>query len=93
MSALSQVVSGLEERDKQLGEIDRWAEDQHIAVMEWRNRPSKLRLEAARAEVASMSELASNIAERKSRMLTELPPGEQYEIVCQKLDTLESLVI
>ena len=53
--------------------------EQLAVVADWRSRPAKLRPDAARAELVSMNELLGAIAERRDRLVTELPVSEETE--------------
>nr|CAD7605236.1 unnamed protein product [Timema genevievae] len=76
LSSLSSTVSELEELQKQRGVLHQWVSEQRATVADWRSKPSKLRPEAARAELAAMNEMMGGIGDRRVRLLTELPAQE-----------------
>jgi len=79
ISGLTSTVSELEEGERQRALLQKWVAEQLAVVADWRSRPAKLRPEAARAELVSMSELLGAIAERRDRLLTELPVSKETE--------------
>ncbi|KAL1139465.1 hypothetical protein AAG570_006449 [Ranatra chinensis] len=93
MSSLGDIVSELEEKDRQLGELGKWVEDQWSAVVEWKNRPLKLRPEASRAEAAPMIESLNSLTEKRTQLLTQLPPGEHNDSVVSNIDSLQQLLM
>ncbi|XP_068085330.1 muscle-specific protein 300 kDa [Anabrus simplex] len=79
MSTLSTLVGELEEAQRQRAALQMWAGEQQATVTEWRNRPAKLRPEAARAEQLAMQELQASITERRAKLKGELSGGEEED--------------
>nr|CAD7429520.1 unnamed protein product [Timema monikensis] len=91
LSALSSTVSELEELQKQREVLHQWVSEQRATVADWRSKPSKLRPEAARAELAAMNEMMGGIGDRRVRLLTELTAqeGDQEDLEGQ-IEQLET---
>lgn len=92
LGQLLQASNDLEEKDKQLVQIDSWVGDQIAALNDWKNKPWKLRADLAKAELASMAALHTGINDNRTRMLTDLPQGDRADAVKSRLDELENLV-
>ncbi|KAJ9594434.1 hypothetical protein L9F63_014159, partial [Diploptera punctata] len=81
----------LEELQRQRASLQQWVTEQNAVVTDWRSRPSKLRPEAARAELVSMQELLGAIGERKARLISEIQVGEETgPNIEEQLNNLES---
>lgn len=86
------MVADLEEKERKLVEIEDWAALEGKSITDWRKKPSKLRADAAKAEIASMTALKDVIGEKRALLLTGFPQGEHSLAVAEQLDTLETLV-
>lgn len=72
-------MSELEELQKQRASLQEWINTQQAVVTDWAARPTKLRPEAAKAELNSMNELLNTIGDRRTQLLTELSGLEDDE--------------
>ena len=86
------MVSDLEDKERKLTDIENWITAQGKSVTEWCKKPSKLRADMAKADIASMSTLINGIAEKRNILTTSLPQGEHSSIVATILDSLETIV-
>ncbi|ERL91661.1 hypothetical protein D910_08989, partial [Dendroctonus ponderosae] len=90
LSNLSSSVTQLKEMEKQKATLKTWMEGQGDSINEWRNRPNKLRADAAKQDLSNMSDLLSAIAQRRHHLTTELSgPGGADEELAKGLDKLE----
>jgi len=80
MAELTSSVSALEEWGRERAALEQWTSEQLAAVAEWRARPAKLRPEAARQELASMQDIVTQVADRRTKLLTEFPAGEDSDL-------------
>ena len=80
VASLTASVGSLEEWGRERAALEQWAAEQLAAVAEWRARPAKLRPEAARQEMAIMQELATQVTDKRTKLLTDLPPGEDSDL-------------
>ncbi|CAA9993818.1 unnamed protein product, partial [Nesidiocoris tenuis] len=92
LGQLLKASNDLEEKEKQLQQIDSWAADQMAALNEWKNKPWKLRPDLAKSELAAMAALHNDINDNRTRMLTDLPQGSHADAVKSRLDDLELLL-
>ena len=76
---MTATVGELEEWQKQRASLQQWITEQNAVVADWRSRPSKLRPEAARAELVAMQELKGEIGERRGKLLTASSGVEDAE--------------
>ncbi|XP_063222936.1 muscle-specific protein 300 kDa isoform X4 [Bacillus rossius redtenbacheri] len=90
LGGLASSLSELEDLQRQRSALQQWAEQQRVVVADWRSRPSKLRPEAARAELAAMTELLATVGERRTRLLTELPAVDEDDGLEGRLESLEA---
>ncbi|XP_071454288.1 muscle-specific protein 300 kDa-like [Hetaerina americana] len=90
MVLLTSTVGQLEEKSRQRGNLGKWVAEQSTSVAEWASRPSKLRPEAAKAELQQMNEILSNLSEKKAQ-LAELSasPKEADSALGSQLSQLE----
>jgi nesprin-1 len=88
LSSLNSAVGELEEWGRQQDVMKLWSQEQRAFVTEWNARPSKLRSEAARQEVAQAEDLLQNIDIRR-RQLQELK-AEPDEALQNDLSQLET---
>lgn len=88
LSSLNSAVGELEEWGRQQDVMKLWSQEQRAFVTEWKARPSKLRSEAARQEVAQAEDLLQNIDIRR-RQLQELK-SEPDEALQNDLSQLET---
>ncbi|KAF7272974.1 hypothetical protein GWI33_014281 [Rhynchophorus ferrugineus] len=72
LSNLTSSVSEFEEKEKQKAVLRDWIESQNGTVNEWKNRPVKLRADAAKQDLGNMNELLTSIAQRRNYLTTEL---------------------
>ncbi|XP_052120036.1 muscle-specific protein 300 kDa isoform X1 [Frankliniella occidentalis] len=79
VASLTSAVGSLEEWGKERAALEQWAAEQLANVTEWRARPAKLRPEAARQEMAVMQELAVQVTDKRTKLLTDLPQGPAGE--------------
>ncbi|XP_066158002.1 muscle-specific protein 300 kDa isoform X10 [Euwallacea fornicatus] len=90
LSDLASSITQLEEIEKQKGALKSWIEKQEDAVKEWKNRPNKLRADAAKQDLNAMNELLANISQRRNQLTTELSgPSGTDETLSKSLDKLE----
>ncbi|KAJ8984006.1 hypothetical protein NQ317_006860, partial [Molorchus minor] len=94
LSDLSTAVAEFEEKDKQRAELKNWILAQKATVNEWKNRPVKLRAEAAKQELNTMNELLTSIGQRRNQLFTELAAsGDENAELEKMLDSLENDLI
>lgn len=58
----------MEEAKRQRAEMEQWVKLQQGVVSDWISNPSKLRPEAAKQEIAAMTDLMSVIADKKMKL-------------------------
>lgn len=76
--------------EKQKATLKNWIDNQDATVKEWKNRPIKLRADAAKQDLNNMNELLTTIAQRRNYLITELSgPGGADEGLSKALDKLE----
>ncbi|XP_024081429.1 nesprin-1 [Cimex lectularius] len=92
LSNLNQAVQDLEEKDKQLIQLENWIGQQRDVVADWKNKPWKLRAEAAKTELAAMGLVQNGINDNRNRLLMELPQGDRSNAVAAQLDYLEEFL-
>ncbi|GLH12193.1 Dystrophin, isoform B, partial [Gryllus bimaculatus] len=90
MSALTNLVSELEEGQRYCEALQKWIVEQQAIVQDWGSRPLKLRPEAAVAEQQAMKDLESAIKERQQKLRNELPAGENTSNLLEELNQLEN---
>lgn len=79
------------EKEKQRDELRKWIIQQKTTVNEWKNRPTKLRADAAKQELNNMNDLLTSIGQRRSFLLTELDTlGDENNELEKMLDDLEN---
>ncbi|XP_017768073.1 PREDICTED: nesprin-1 [Nicrophorus vespilloides] len=87
---LTSSVSDFEEKAKQRLALKDWILGQKAVVTDWKLRPSKLRADAAKQELANMNELLDSINQRRNHLTNELPGNTQENAELEKmLDNLE----
>lgn len=74
------AVSGMEEAMKQVTEIQEWINVHNALANDWLSNPSKLRPEAAKQDIAAMNDALVSLAEKRNRILTEIPTEGTYII-------------
>ncbi|KAK3930234.1 Nesprin-1 [Frankliniella fusca] len=79
VASLTSAVGSLEEWGRERAALEQWAAEQLANVTEWRARPAKLRPEAARQEMAVMQELAVQVTDKRTKLVTDLPQGPAGE--------------
>lgn len=90
LSNLSSSVTQLKEMEKQKATLKNWIDGQSDSINEWRNRPNKLRADAAKQDLNNMNDLLSAIAQRRNHLTTELSgAGGVDEDLSKALDKLE----
>lgn len=67
------AVHGMEEAMKQVIEIQEWINVHNALAKDWLANPSKLRPEAAKQDMAAMSDALVSLGEKRNRILTEIP--------------------
>lgn len=79
------------EKEKQRNELRKWVLQQKTIVNEWKNRPIKLRADAAKQEQNNMNDLLTSIGQRRSYLMTELgTEGDENKELEKMLDDLEN---
>lgn len=73
LETLGDTVSGMEEAMKQVTEIQEWINVHKALARDWLANPSKLRPEAAKQDIAAMNDALQSLAEKRNRLLTEIP--------------------
>lgn len=58
---------------KQVTEIQEWINVHDALANDWLTNPSKLRPEAAKQDIAAMNDALVSLAEKRNRILTEIP--------------------
>ncbi|CAG9579065.1 unnamed protein product [Danaus chrysippus] len=94
LETLRDAVSGMEEAMKQMQEIQEWIAVHAALAHDWLSNPSKLRPEAAKQDMATMNDALASLAEKRNRLLTEIPTeGLEDEInLEEELDKLEQTI-
>lgn len=73
LETLGDAVSSMEEAMKQVTEIQEWINVHKALARDWLANPSKLRPEAAKQDIAAMNDALQSLAEKRNRLLTEIP--------------------
>ncbi|KAL4710682.1 hypothetical protein ACJJTC_003318, partial [Scirpophaga incertulas] len=91
LETLGDAVHSMEEAMKQVVEIQDWINAHKALARDWLANPSKLRPEAAKQDMAAMSDALVSLGEKRNRLLTEIPTeGLEDEIDLEEdLDSLE----
>lgn len=63
----------MEDAMKQVLEIQEWINVNTALANDWLTNPSKLRPEAAKQDMAAMNDALASLAEKRNRLLTEIP--------------------
>lgn len=79
----------MEEWRKQREALYDWIAEQRAVVNDWKSKPAKLRPESAKQELKSMHSLLSQIADKRAKLLTELP--SHGELLADEFNLEESL--
>ncbi|XP_072386756.1 muscle-specific protein 300 kDa isoform X12 [Diabrotica undecimpunctata] len=94
LSDLTTAVAEFEEQEKQRNELKNWILAQRTVVNEWKNRPVKLRPDAARQEINNMNDLLAAIDQRRNMLISELASsGNENDELEKMLDDLEKDLI
>ncbi|CAH2077111.1 unnamed protein product, partial [Iphiclides podalirius] len=95
LETLGDAVHGMEEAMKQVLEIQEWINVHKALAHDWLSNPSKLRPEAAKNDMAAMNDALASLAEKRNRLLTEIPTeGLEDEInLEEELDSLEKTIL
>lgn len=79
----------MEEWKKQREALYDWIAEQRTVVNDWKSKPAKLRPESAKQELKSMHTLLALIADKRAKLLTELP--SHGELLADEPNLEESL--
>ncbi|KAJ8930094.1 hypothetical protein NQ314_017138, partial [Rhamnusium bicolor] len=91
LSDLTTSVAEFEEKERQRTELRNWILAQKATVNDWKNRPVKLRADAAKQELNNMNDLLAAIGQRRNHLLTELTAsGDENDELEKMLDNLEN---
>lgn len=83
-------MSEFEEKQKQRLLLKDWIVSQKNNVNDWKLRPSKLRMDAAKQELNNMNDLLSTINQKRTQLITEFPATEEENQELEELlNTLE----
>ncbi|XP_038215060.1 nesprin-1 [Zerene cesonia] len=95
LETLREAVQGMEEAMKQVSEIQDWINVNKALANDWLSNPSKLRPDAAKQDMAAMNDALASLAEKRNRLLTEIPTeGLEDEInLEEELDELEQAIL
>ncbi|CAG4999353.1 unnamed protein product, partial [Parnassius apollo] len=95
LETLGDAVQGMEDAMKQVLEIQEWINVHKALAHDWLSNPSKLRPEAAKYDMAAMNDALASLAEKRNRLLTEIPTeGLEDEInLEEELDNLERTIL
>ncbi|CAH2241590.1 jg3925 [Pararge aegeria aegeria] len=95
LETLRDAVSGMEEAMKQVVEIQEWINVHNALAHDWLSNPTKLRPEAAKQDMAAMNDALASLAEKRNRILTEIPTeGLEDEINLEEdLNELEQTIL
>lgn len=77
----------MEEAMKQVTEIQEWIAAHRALAKDWLANPSKLRPDAAKQDMAAMSDALVSLAEKRNRLLTEIPTDgemQHFSILARK---------
>lgn len=66
---------------KQVLEIQDWINTHKALAHDWLSNPSKLRPEAAKNDMAAMSDALASLAEKRNRLLTEIPTEGMFYVL------------
>jgi nesprin-1 len=89
LSNLTSSVAEFEEKDKHREGLKDWIVNQKNVVAEWKNRPTKLRADAAKQELNNMNDLLANIDQRRTVLVTEYASPKNAALE-RMLDELEN---
>lgn len=78
LETLSDAVHGMDEAMKQVVEIQEWINVHNALARDWLANPSKLRPEAAKQDIAAMSDALVSLGEKRQRLFTEIPTDGTY---------------
>lgn len=88
---MTSSIAEFEEKDKQRAELKKWILSQEAVVKDWKNRPVKLRPDAAKQELNNMNDLLTSICQRRSHLMTDLgSSGNENDELEKMLDNLEN---
>lgn len=73
LETLGDAVQGMEDAMKQALEIQEWINVHKALARDWLANPSKLRPEAAKQDMAAMSDALVALSEKRNRLMTEIP--------------------
>ncbi|XP_064211053.1 muscle-specific protein 300 kDa isoform X18 [Tribolium castaneum] len=89
LSNLTTSVAEFEEKEKHRDALKDWIINQKNIVVEWKNRPTKLRADAAKQELSNMNDLMAAIDQRRTQLVTEFASPKNAHLE-QMLDDLEN---
>jgi nesprin-1 len=89
LSNLTSSVAEFEEKEKHRKGLKDWIVNQKNVVGEWKNRPTKLRADAAKQELNNMNDLLANIDQRRTVLVTEYASPKNAALE-RMLDELEN---
>lgn len=92
LSNITTSVAEFEEKEKQKAALKEWISNQEVTVVEWKNRPTKLRADAAKAELNNMNDLLSSIGQRRNQLTIEFSASDNAELE-PALNNLESILL
>ncbi|KAK9890573.1 hypothetical protein WA026_011943 [Henosepilachna vigintioctopunctata] len=88
LGQLTSTISELQEREKQKEDLKRWIETQRTVINDWKNKPTKLRPDGIKQDLATMNELLLSFGQRKQQLLTDFHSSDVSELE-NLLDALE----
>ncbi|XP_057659189.1 muscle-specific protein 300 kDa isoform X4 [Diorhabda carinulata] len=90
LSDLTTSVAEFEEKEKQRNELKNWILSQRTVVTEWKNKPVKLRADAAKQEINNMHDLLTAIDQRRNLLISDLTTsGDENDELEKLLNDLE----
>lgn len=78
LSSITSTVNELKEWEKQRNDLLQWINAQKLVISDWISRPSKLRPEGAKQELAMMNDLLVTIGEKRNLLLNDVPLSCEY---------------
>lgn len=78
LETLGEAVHDMEEAMKQVLEIQEWINVHNALARDWLANPSKLRPEAAKQDIAAMNDALTSVAEKRTRLFTEIPTEGKF---------------
>ncbi|KAL3268198.1 hypothetical protein HHI36_007323 [Cryptolaemus montrouzieri] len=89
LGQLTSTVLELQEREKLKADLKDWIGNKRAVINDWKNKPTKLRSDAAKQDLDNMNELLLFIGQRKQHLLTDFSDSDTSELETL-LDSLEA---